>query len=171
MRVHLLGRVHHISLGQGPGGKAWTAIASPYWPAVAAVCSFCKPCKAELILAPPHSSGFGVAPNGLSIKKVLEQCRAVASGGATIHASAIRVAAGSQPPGRLLQTWLPEGLGQKEHLGVALGLQHQVARPAQLQLHVHHALDNKHADPLVLNMWMAGCDRSLRPIILLLWGN
>ena len=38
----------HITLrGQGPVGKVWTAIASPYWPAFAAawarVCAFAKP--------------------------------------------------------------------------------------------------------------------------------
>ena len=133
----LLGRVHQILRGQGPGGKAWTAIASPYWPEFATewvrVCSFCKPCVAEFIPNASHLTGFGVAPDDLSINEILEQCRFVPSSGTSIHTSAVRVAAGLQPPGCRLPTLLPEGLGPKEHLGVALNLQHPVARPAQLK--------------------------------------
>ena len=41
----------------------------------------------------------------------------------------------------------PEGLGPDEHLRVALGVQHHVARPVVLKAHIHHALDNQHSNP------------------------
>ena len=59
-------RPHQILRGQGPGGKAWTAIASPYWPPFAdewaKTCAFAKPCEDELVPVASHLSGFGVAP-------------------------------------------------------------------------------------------------------------
>ena len=142
---------HTVLRGQGPGGKAWTAIASPYWPAFAhswaCECSFCKPCDDELIPVSSHLVGFGIAPDDVPISELLEQCNFTPSGGAAIATSALRVAAGLQPPGRKLPTLLPEGLGPQEHLKVALGLQHPVARPLKLKSHLHHAVENQHSDP------------------------
>ena len=52
--------------GSGPDGRAWTAIASPYWPAFAdewaLTCGFCAPCEDELIPVASHLHGFGIAP-------------------------------------------------------------------------------------------------------------
>ena len=75
----------------------------------------------------------------------------VPSAGATIFTSAVRVAAGVQPPGRRLPTLLPEGLGPDEHLKVGLGVQHPFARRVRLKQHIHHALNNQHKDPGHLN--------------------
>ena len=142
---------HQILRGSGPGGKAWTAIASPYWPAFAEewalTCGFCQPCNDELIPVASHLHGFGVAPDDVPINDLLEGANFAPSSGASVHTSALRVAAGMQPPGRRMPTILPEGLGPDEHLRVALGVQHPVARRAVLKPHIHHALDNQHSDP------------------------
>ena len=146
---------HTILRGPGPGGKAWTAIASPYWPAFAAewavVCNFCKPCHEEFIPAASHLSGFGVAPDDVPVDQLLAEGNVVPSAGASIFTSAVRVAAGVQPPGRKLPTLLPEGLGPDEHLRVGLGVQHPFARRVRLKQHIHHALGNQHKDPCHLN--------------------
>ena len=146
---------HTILRGQGPGGKAWTAIASPYWPAFATewalVCAFCKPCADELVAVASHLLGFGTAEDDVPIDEILKRANFIPSAGTSILTSAIRVAAGLQPPGRRLPTLLPEGLGPDEHLRVALGVQHPVARPVVLKAHIHHALDNQHSDPSHLN--------------------
>ena len=142
---------HQILRGQGPGGKAWTAIASPYWPAFATewanTCSFCKPCPDELVASASHLMGFGIAPDDISIEELLSEANFIPSAGTSIATSAIRVAAGLQPPGRRMPTLMPEGLGADEHLRVALNLQHPVARNVVLKPHIHHALDNQHSNP------------------------
>ena len=144
-------RPHQILRGTGPDGRAWTAIASPYWPAFAdewaLTCGFCEPCEDELIPVTSHLHGFGVAPDDVPIAELLEKANFVPSSGTSIHTSALRIAAGLQPPGRRMPTILPEGLGPDEHLRVALGVQHPVARRVVLKPHIHHALDNQHSDP------------------------
>ena len=142
---------HQILRGTGPDGRAWTAIASPYWPAFAdewaLTCGFCEPCEDELIPVTSHLHGFGVAPDDVPIAELLEEANFVPSSGTSVHTSALRIAAGLQPPGRRMPTILPEGLGPDEHLRVALGVQHPVARRVLLKPHIHHALDNQHSDP------------------------
>ena len=105
---------HQILRGQGPGGKAWTAIASPYWPAFAAewadVCGFCRPCPDELVPVASHLHGFGVAPDDIPIDEFLTGANFVPSAGSSVFTSAVRVAAGVQPPGRRMPTLLLEGL-------------------------------------------------------------
>ena len=154
---------HQILRGQGPGGKAWTAIASPYWPAFAEewalTCGFCQPCVEELTPVASHLHGFGVAPDDVPVTELLEKANFVPSAGTSVLTSAVRVAAGLQPPGRRMPNLLPDGLGPQEHLRVALGLQHPVARPVVLKPHIHHALDNQHTDPSHLNSfrYMINC--------------
>ena len=144
-------RPHTILRGQGPGGKAWTAIASPYWPAFAAewarVCASARACLAEFLPVASHLFGFGVSPADVSVDQLLIDGNFIPSSGTSVFTSAIRVAAGLQPPGRRLPTLLPEGLGPEEHLKVALGLVHPVARPIRLKQHLHHAIENQHTDP------------------------
>ena len=146
---------HQILRGTGPDGRAWTAIASPYWPAFAEewalTCGFCQPCADELVPVASHLHGFGIAQDETPINDLLSGANFVPSAGSSVHTSALRIAAGLQPPGRKMPTILPEGLGPDEHLKVALGLQHPVARRVVLKPHIHHALDNQHTDPSHLN--------------------
>ena len=89
---------HTVLRGQGPGGKAWTAIASLYWQAFAhawaSECSFRKPCADELIPVSSHLVGLGVAPDDVPLSELLEKCDFFPSGGASIATSAMRVASG-----------------------------------------------------------------------------
>ena len=146
---------HQILRGTGPDGRAWTAVASPYWPAFAEewalTCGFCQPCADELVPVASHLHGFGIAQDETPINDLLSGANFVPSAGSSVHTSALRIAAGLQPPGRKMPTILPEGLGPDEHLKVALGLQHPVARRVVLKPHIHHALDNQHTDPSHLN--------------------
>ena len=122
---------HQILRGSGPDGRAWTAIASPYWPAFAEewalTCGFCEPCADEPRPVASHLHGVGVAPDDVPIADLLKGANFKPSFDVSVHTSAVRIAAGLQPPGRRMLTILPEGFGPDEHLRVALGVQHPVA--------------------------------------------
>ena len=88
-----------------------------------------------------------MAPDDVPIAELLKGANFKPSSGTPVHTSAVRVAAGLQPPGRRMPTILSEGLGPDEHLQVALGVQHPRAGRVVLKPHIHHALDNQHSDP------------------------
>lgn len=80
-----------------------------------------------------HLHGFRIAPDDVPIAELLESSIFQQSSGTSVHTSAVGIAAGMQPPGRRMLTILPEGLGPEEHLRVALGAQHPVARRVVLK--------------------------------------
>ena len=128
---------NHIQLqGMAPCGRNWTAVASPYWPAFASTwASVCAPYWQDYEIGAPsvsHLSGFGVAPDSLTVKQILDMKQYNPSGKRSTFVAALRVCAGGQPSGHVLPALIPEGLGPETHLQVALATKHPMARPLSL---------------------------------------
>ena len=135
----------HVSLqGNAPCGESWTAVASPYWPEFArawvAVCAFLfvwtKRPGPPLVFA-----GFASVPADVDVHAVLEEMDFQMPKGQERLTTATRVGAGIQPAGRAMPQLLPDGLGPKDHVTVALATTHPLARPPALPSWCSKAID------------------------------
>ena len=123
----------HISLqGNAPCGRSWTAVASPYWPEFArawvAVCA-CLFVWMKRPGPPLVFAGFASVPADVDVHAVLEEMDFQLPKGQERLTTATRVGAGIQPTGRSMPQLLPDGLGPKDHVTVALATTHPLARP------------------------------------------
>ena len=133
LRVKCNGMHSHISLqGNAPCGRSWTAVASPYWPAFAKAwvlaCAHLFLNKANS-LPPLYFAGFASVPADLTVEELLSDMSYVQPKGKETAVTAVRVSSGVQPCGRSLPQLLPDGLGPKDHVTVALATLHPMARP------------------------------------------
>ena len=160
-------RSHLVLQGNSPDGRSWTAVASPYWPALSASWASAfvsvKPCG-DLLPAPSHLSGFVVAPSSVRVDQILgSMCFQQPRQRENISA-AIRVSSGVQVSGRALPTLLPEGLGPKAHLEVALLATHPMARPVTAPGLCQLAIDAQLDDADLMNSRRATIIRAVREL-------
>ena len=135
------GRHSHIVLqGNAPCGKAWTAIASPYWPQFVkewvAVCAYLFLSEFEARRPPLHFAGFPYVRADTTVESLLSDMGFIAAGKTDTAVVATRVTAGAQPTGRSMPQLLPDGLGPDNHLEVAKGVMHPMARPPSVPAYV-----------------------------------
>ena len=148
-------KVPHLVLqGNAPGGKSWTAIASPYWPgyqsAWVAAFACARPGPTDLIPAPSHLAGFVVTPGSWSMETVLDSMGFQQPKSKFNFVAAMRTCAGVQPAGRSMPTLLPEGIGPESHLAIALRATHPMARPVVLPRRCQLAIESQPDDPTIL---------------------
>ena len=144
----------HISLvGYAPCGRNWTAIAGPYWPQFARVwaeawASLLPLCKDVSACNSTHLAGVHCWNTEMSLAAQLEEQGFSPSGRRSANIIAQRVAAGVQPGRRAMPTLLPEGLGPKVHLELALELVHPFELPVPLPEHCTYAfkMQEKHVN-------------------------
>ena len=86
-------------------------------------------------------SGFASVPSEVPLGTILEEIDFVVPRGQELQTVAARVGAGVQPTGRSMPQLLPDGLGPKDHLKVALVTTHPFARPPSVPVHCANAID------------------------------
>ena len=78
---------------------------------------------------PLYFAVFASVPADLTVEDVLGDMKYAQPKGKETAVTAIRVSAGVQPSGRSMPQLLPDGLGPKDHVTVALATVHPLARP------------------------------------------
>jgi len=122
-------RTHeHINLvGKAPCGRAWTAVASAYWPQFAAMivktwAHLLNVEQATRYVASAYRSGFALtaADSSEGMVDALASTDWAPSSKRARTTIAARIASGLQPRGRAIPQLIPDLLGPDTHLAVAL---------------------------------------------------
>ena len=103
----------------------------------------CEPLWIEKqdVLPPLLFSGFASVPSEVPVGTIHEEIDFVVQRGQELQTVAACVSAGVQPTGRSMPQLLPDGLGPKDHLKVALATTHPFARPRSVPVHCANAIN------------------------------
>ena len=134
---------HFPLTGHAPDGRNWTAIAGPYWTPFAVDWANCWSCilDGNSIVKTLHTAGWAHLCTGNSLEDTVKGSGFVPGGKRDIQVIAKRVATGLQPVKRALPTLLPEGLGEDNHLEMALMIPHPFTLPVPVSQPCKYALD------------------------------